>query len=237
MLTISECFTEIRLLCDASSTDYSDTDILRRFNAAQEEFGAEIIQSVGKTQFDDINYTTLPTGTITLQDGIRAYTITDRFLDIEQWSVKDIGGTLHVLKRIDPRDYTDTPIEEAFADTGLPTHYDMLENTIKFYPAPSSATTTLTAGATFKYKRTTYTISSAELATGTLVPGIASPWHMTLCKMTALPYCKSYKKDRVAQLERDIALEKAKAKEFYALRGKDLTYALEVNAQDFANAE
>ena len=46
------------------------------------------------------------------------------------------------------------------------------------------------------------------MTTGTLVPGIASPWHITIARMAAIEYCSSYKKDRVpklmAQIQDDI---------------------------------
>jgi hypothetical protein len=39
--------------------------------------------------------------------------------------------------------------------------------------------------------------------------------------MAALPYCKTYKKDRVAQLERDIFEETKEMLKFYSSREKD----------------
>jgi hypothetical protein len=193
---------------------------LRRFNAAQEEFTVEISKAVGKAQFDDLNWTDLPVGTITLQEGVSKYTIADRFLGYDRFSVLDAGGKWQPLENIDPRDFVGSEIEQAFAATGLPTHIDKLENTIKLYPAPTATAVTLAAGLKFRLLRTSYTISSGEATTGTLVPGIATPFHMTLCKMTALPYCKSYKPERVVTLTNDINADKAKAIEFYSMRDK-----------------
>jgi hypothetical protein len=217
-MTLEEIAKEIRLLCDTDSTNYADEDLLRRFNAAQETFGAKIIDVVGKVQFDDRNWTDLPVGTLDLSEGVSKYTISDRFLSYDRFSIKDADGNWQPLTNIDPRDYRGMEIEEDFPATGLPTHIDKLENTIWLYPAPVAASVTLTAGLKFRFMRTTYTVSSAELTTGTLVPGIASPWHITLCKMAALPYCKAYKKDRVPQLERDIFVETQDALKYYSRR-------------------
>lgn len=220
-MTIAQCAALTRLYADATSTDLSDTNFLLLFNAAQEWFGAQIIQSVGKYQFDDKNWTNLPRGPITLTEGVSKYTVTDAFLDVEQVSVKDVNGDWHVLTPIDPREYLETAIEEAFAATGLPTHYDKIENTFFLYPAPTATQVTLSGGLYLKFKRTTYTITQSDLDTGTLVPGIATPYHETVCKRAARGYCRNYKPERVPQLDRDLEKEISEAKMFYALRGKD----------------
>jgi len=219
-MTIAECAAEIRKLCDADSTSYADVDLLRRFNSAQEEFGVHISLAVGKAQFDDRNYASLPVGTIDLSEGVAKYTIADLFLGYDRFSVLDKDGNLQRLLNIDPNDFRDSEIEEAFEATGLPTHIDKLENTITLYPAPTATAVTLTGGLKFRMNRTTYTISSAELTTGTIVPGIASPFHDTLCHMTALPYCKTYKPERVTQLERDIAAGLDLGVKWYSMRDR-----------------
>jgi len=80
---------------------------------------------------------------------------------------------------------------------------------------------TLASGIKIEFKRTGSIFTSAEVTTGTKEPGIASPWHITIAKMAALPYCKSYKKDRVTQLERDIAVETASMLKHYGQRERD----------------
>lgn len=224
-MTLADIKTEVLLLCDTDSTNYTDADMLRRFNAAQESFGAAIIQAVGKRQFDDKNNTTLPIGTFDLTDGQAQYTITDDFLSVDQLSVLGTDGVWHVLQPIDPLEFNeDVSIEQKYKTAGLPSAYDQLEHTFILYPTPAAAFVVCgaaTGGAKFRFRRTTYAVSSADWTAGTIVPGIATPWHITLAKMTALPYCKVYKQDRVASIMQDIATEMQDAKAFYSLRGND----------------
>lgn len=220
-MTISDITTEIRLLCDTDSTNYTDANILRRFNAASETLVSKILTADGTWQFDDRNFTTTPVGTITLIEGQSQYAFADTFLDIEQVSIKDKGGIWKVLDPIDFKEFRDVAIEEYFAATGLPEAYDKTEDVVRLYPAPTASSVTLAAGMKVRFKRTSYQISSAEFSAGTIVPGIATPWHITLAKMVALPYCKSYKKDRVADLEKDILLETKDCLAWYSRRAKD----------------
>ena len=220
-MTIAEIAAEIRELCDASTTDYGDTSLLRRFNSAQETLVSKILKADGTWQFDDRNFTTIPVGVATLVNGQAQYAFSDIFLDIEQVSIKDTNSSWRVLEPVDPKNFRDISIEDYFNSTGLPEVYDKQGNTVTLYPAPSSSAVTLSGGLKVRFKRTAYQVSSAELSTGTLVPGIATPWHITLAKMTALPYCKSYKKDRVPELKSDIEVETKECLAWYARREKD----------------
>lgn len=219
-MTILEIFSESRKLVDANSTSYSDTDLLRRVNSAIEILVGKIIQVCRNFPFDDENFANIAEGTITLQEGISKYTITDRFLTVLEVKVKDADGNLNFLDPVTQDEDTEV-VEIAEAQTGLPTKYRMVGRTIFLRKAPTAGDVTLTAGLLFKYTRTSYQIDSDDVSSGTLVIGIATPWHITIAKMSALPYAKTYKKDLVRQLENDIFVETNDCIDFYANRLKD----------------
>ena len=123
-------------------------------------------------------------------------------------------------------------VETDEATTGLPSKYRMVGRTIFLRPAPTATSVTLTEGLLFKYTRV-QTITSAELTTGTLIPGIVSPFHPLIAKMTALPYCKSYHADRVPQMERDILIETSDCIRFYGKRLKDKRNNMTTNSISF----
>lgn len=178
---------------------------------------AKIIKVCKNAPFDDENFTDIASGTITLETGVSKYTITDKFLAILEIKVKDNNGTFHIVEPTSQVE-EDSILETLEADTGLPNKYRLQGRTIKLSPAPTASFVTLTAGLLFVYART----ASLFVATDTTKePGIMSPYHITIAKMAALPYCKTYKKDRVAQLERDIAIETKECLEDYANRQKD----------------
>ncbi len=222
-MTITEIFSETRGLTDSNTTSYSDTDLLRRVNSSIELLVSKIIQNCRNYPYDDENFGNIASGTITLEEGVSKYTITDKFLDILEIKVKDVNGSYHI---VDPTTQAENEsiMETLEAATGLPTQYRAVGRTIRLSPAPGAVYATLTAGLLFSYTRTSYQITAADLATGTLIPGIASPWHITIAKMSALPYNKLYHKDRVQQLMIDIQDEiygKEGLLSFYANRQKD----------------
>lgn len=239
-MTISEIAQECRDLCDADSTSYNDRTILRRINSAIETLVSKIIEVCRTYPYDDDNQADLAEGTITLEEGISKYTVTDKFLTVLECKVKDADGTYHI---VEPEIQIETSriVETDEADTGLPTKIRWTGRTFFLRPAPIAASVTLAAGFLFKYTRVhtitcdTYVnnaCTAGEFYTGTLIPGIVSPFHPLIAKIAALPYCKSYKKDRVAQLQQDIFVETNDCVNFYANRLKDRTNRLKVNIED-----
>jgi hypothetical protein len=223
MPTISDLNAEARSLCDADTTSYPAAALLRRINEAYEQVVGWLINADGTWQFDDTNNTDLPIGTQTLVAGQSAYTFNDKFLQLLEVQIKDDEGNFRIIQPIDQREYSDeSPLEEDFETNGFPQYYDKVsDDTIKLYPAPATADCTLTNGLKIKFKRTAAIFTSDEVTTGTKVPGFASPYHYILSYMAALPYCMSYKKDRVALYEKRVGELKAELIKLYSAREKD----------------
>lgn len=219
-MTISDLQAEIRALCDADSTSLTDATLLRRVNAAYEEVVGWIINSDGVWQFDDTNYTTNPIGTIDLVAGQSQYSFTTAFLDIENVKVKDTNGNWHILDTID-QSQTSIALEDYLSTDGQPTMYDKNADGLRLYPAPAASAVTLTAGLKIQFKRTASIYTSAEVTTGTKQPGFASPYHIILAYMAAIPYCLSYKQNRVAPYQLRVDRLKAEIIKFYGQREKD----------------
>jgi hypothetical protein len=196
-MTIADIVTKTRSLCDATSSDYTDANLLIDTNASIETLVSKIHQVC--TDFDDDNFANIAEGTVDLQEGVSKYTISDRFLDVLTVKVKDIAGYWQIVYPWEQKE-NDEALETTEALKGLPLNYRILGRTIFLAPAPTTTVTTLTAGLKLTYTRTSYQITSGDVSTGTLVPGIATPWHVTICRMNAIEYCSTYKKDRVPKL-------------------------------------
>lgn len=223
MPTISDINQECRDLCDADTTSYPAATLLRRINEAYEKVISWILEADGLWQWDDTNYTDFPIGTQNLVDSQSKYSFNDKFLEIEEVQVKDDQGDWTILKPIDQKEYSDhTPLSEAFEDTGLPTHYDKLtDDTIELYPAPKTADVTTTNGLKVKFRRTADIFTSAQVTTGTKVPGFSSPFHYVLSYLAAIPFCMSYKKDRVSLFEKRVEDYKRDIMNHYSRRERD----------------
>jgi len=219
-MTIADIVLETRVLCDATSTSLTDATLLRRLNAAYEEVIGKILGMDGMWQFDDSNYSDFPIGVATLVAAQNDYTFDSSHLFIERVEVKDVNGIWHLLSPIDTSEIGEA-MEEFCKTDGLPVYYDKKGSSLLLYPAPTAATTTLTSGLRVYYQRTASIFTSGEVTTGTKVPGFASPFHIVLCYKAAIPYCQSYKKDRVALYEKRVAdLEKGLL-DFYSRRERD----------------
>ena len=222
-MNITNLIKKIHFEGDSDGTSYpmtNDTDIgIINLNSAIEEVVGEI-QQVSDIPFDDINFGNIAEGTITLTEGTSKYTITDRFRHILEVKVKDTSGYYSIVEPVSQEE-DDSIVETDEALTGIPDRYRMVGQTIFLRPAPTATAVTLTAGFLFKYTRTSYQITTADVTAGTLVIGIDPIYHSLVAKKTALPYCKNYKKDRVSQLERDIEIGMAKLINDYSSRLKN----------------
>ena len=212
--------SEINALCDSNATSYPIASKVRRANMFLEELVALILESDGEWQFDDSNHTNLPVGTINLAESQADYSFNEEFLAIEQALILTAAGNYRPLTPIDPRDFKSIPVEEYFAATGLPTHYDILGDTIILYPAPIAADVTLTAGLKVRFKRTIDLFTTTDT---TQEPGIPSTHHSLIAYMVAIPYCMAYKPNRVAAYERKVESMKSSLVEFYARRHKTVS--------------
>lgn len=224
-MNISEINSETRLLCDADTTTYPAADLLRRVNSAYEEIVGKIIGLDGAWQFDDTNYTTFPIGTIDLLAGQYDYAFDTTFLNIEKVAVKYNDGKYYFLDPVDKNDVSE-PLETLYFTNGIPLYYDKQGQSVLIYPAPASGSVTLTAGLKVYFQRTASVFTSAEVTTGTKVPGFASPFHILICYKAALLFCQAYKPNRVAFLLTEINRLEKDLMAYYGKREKDVRKVL-----------
>jgi len=223
-MTISDIEAEARALCDADTTSYPAATMLRRVNNAYEQVIGWLINADGKWQFDDTNYTNFPIGTYTLVNSQGKYSFNDKFLQIMDVQIMDSDGKYQIIKPIDQKDTESViPIRREFETDGFPLYYDKLsDDTIELLPAPDNGVTvTLASGLRIYFKRTADIFTSAEVTAGTKVPGFHSTFHIILSYMAAVPYCMSYKKDRVALYQSEVMRLRDALIKQYTKRAKD----------------
>lgn len=220
-MTIADIYSEIRKLCDTDSTGYVDADILRRLNAAYEQTVGDLIAADGPWDFDDTNYTDLPIATITMVASQQDYSFSTSQLDIQRVEVLTNTNIWQPLHPID-KSQIHFALTEYQKTAGLPYEYDKQGGSIFLYPAPSATYTTLASGLKVYFKRSASTFTQGDVTTGTIQPGFASPYHILLAYMVALPYCMSYKKDRVALYQSEVARLHTAMIQFYAHREEDV---------------
>ena len=229
---------EARLLSDTDSTSLPDAVVLRRISSALEEVVGDIIGCDGSFRFDDSNYTTLPIGFADLVAGQEDFSFDTTFLDIVGVSVKDSNGRFQALRTIDQREmiYGTGNLSgqlsnvsvgklvdptQFFPTNGMPLYYDKEGQSVKLYPQPSAGAVTLAQGLKVFFQRTASLPALADLSDSSKSPGFRSTYHHLLAYMVALPYCETYKKDRVPTYSQKVMELKQKIQEHYGRRAKD----------------
>ena len=225
-MQIVDLNAEVRSLCDADTTSYTAADLLRRVNSALETLVGKIINADGHWQYDDTNYTDLPVGTGNLVSAQSSYSFSSEYLDILEVMILTTGGIYQRITPFDPSEMNQSWDEWVGSATGtipngFPQYYDKVGDSIRFDRSPTATHATLTNGLKVRFKRTADIFTSAQVTTGTKVPGIASPYHQLIAYMAAIPYCMSYKKDRVALYEKKVDEMTKDMIDFYARREKD----------------
>ncbi len=220
-MTITDIVNEIYALCDADSTSYPAATMLRRMNAAYEKTVGKIMCQDGNWEFDDTNYTSFPRATTTLVVGQKDYTFDVSHLAIESVQVMDENGDYYYLSPISKDDYS-IPLDEYYSTNGRPEVYDKDGGSVLIYPGPAAGNVTLALGLLVHFRRTADIFTSAQVTTGAKIPGFASPFHMIICYEAAIPFCMSYKKDRIALYEKKSMDLMAECLAFYARRERDV---------------
>jgi hypothetical protein len=211
-MTIEQIIIEMRALCDADATSYPAsalTDIgTIRINEAYKKVIGWIINADATWQWDDTNQSDQPRGKGTLVEGQEAYTFASDYLQIEAMDVMDLNNHYIRLKPLDQSELGGLSPDEYFGlesggtpKKGMPEYYDLFtDDSFRLYPAPSTTYCTLTNGYRVWFKRNPVTFTAAEIVTGSKEPGFAIN-HNILSYMSAIPYCMTYKKDRVASYQ------------------------------------
>lgn len=228
--------SDIKYLLTGSATgsiDYEANDILRNVNRWYDDTTSVVMLANDGWQFDDQNYTNLPIGTAPLVAGQSDYEVTGAtFMNVMEVSVKDSAGNYKKLQPIDRRK-TSQSILDKFenSDSGMPTHYDLLGNSIILGPSPSADNVTLLKGLQVIFQRIPSYFSSGDT---TKSPGFAPLFHRRLSIGASIDYCIANGLDsKKATLEGELQKLDAKMIEFYSKRSNDTQPRMSIQNEDF----
>lgn len=210
-------FQEIDSLCDTDINSYTANAKTRRVNAALIDLELKALMNDGTWQFDDANYTTQPSGVMSAIAGQGEYTFDSTLLFIERIEILLLDGI--TWQKLNPFDEMEikVSIQTQLQQNGTPWKYYKRGNKFGFNALPQANNMTLTNGIKVYFKR----LGTLFNPTDTLVtPGILSP-HILLAQKAALPYCQTYKPDRVPALLTTITAGEALHLQYYSNRAKD----------------
>lgn len=192
--------------------------MLIAINNAYERVASLIIQSDGRWQFDDSNYTDLPIATTTLTSGQQDYSLATTHLEISRVEVKDSEGNWKLLMPIDKADVDYQSITDFMTGGGVPEYYDKFGTTVMLYPTPDY---TQSASLKIYFERGPDNFTSAQVTTGTKVPGFNSLYHDLIPLWVAYEYAYSNNLPTANKLLEEIMRKEDALREDYQMRSKD----------------
>src|SRR3990167_7749939 len=166
-MKFSEIQSRVFFLTGTTETSYTDTNLTLAVNRAIERVVSLINRNDQKQQYDDSNYTNLPTSTFTITSGQQQYTLASTYLTIDRIEIKDSGGSWKRISQIDQQNLKrgvasvgasgqlsgiqggdvalalgettpSTGRTGAYkASTGVPTEYDLIGLRLFFFPVPN----------------------------------------------------------------------------------------------------
>lgn len=208
---------EIDFLVNTDNVKFPIEDKTRLINRWYERIVGRILESDGRWQFDDTNYTTLPIATTNLVNLQQDYSFAVRFLRIDRMEVQNPNGNWQWMQPLDQNDVRGKSLTELGNQEGVPQFYDKLADSVFLYPRPNY---NATAGLKAYFQRT----SDPFLTTDTTKePGFASIFHKLLCLGPAVEYATAngLNNSKISMYQKEIEVMENDLKEFYGKRSKD----------------
>ena len=222
---IADLNTKTRFLTKTDTVSLPAATLLILINNAYERVVSLIMKSDGRWEWDDDNQSDLPIATTTLTTDQQDYSLAVTHLAIKRVEMKDTTGIWTDLFPIHEADLRGISITEFFKTSSIPNYYDKLGNSVFIYPAPDF---TQTASLKVWFQRPPALYTSAEVTTGTKVPGFNSLYHDLISYYAAHEYALANGLPNANQLMASILQKEEALVSDYSARSKDENMRLRV---------
>lgn len=218
-----------------TSTNWTDANILIDLNNGLDEVASIIQQADGNWQWEDTNQTDLPIGTTDINSGQQDYEIDQTFLKVEKVWIHTTATdtTWHELTYIEDKSkFLDLVSTQ---DTGVPTSFTIIGNSILFDTFPNYASTN---GLKVLFARNVKYFSGGETAVATTsAPGFNPQFHKYLSLYAQREWLEAYEKGndhlnkvliRMQKMEKDM-------QKYYSSKKKSTHFNLKsgININDY----
>lgn len=217
-MTQAQIYTYARRLVGANSTDWPESDLVVDLNDALVDVWTRLKVARGVLEYDDTNYTDLPSSTFNLVASTAPYKITvdansNEIITIHKVQVLD-GSSAWVdvpRKRVGEGDQS-VLIDATTAS--VPSFYYEMGASIVLSPIPS---TSRTNGVKIWYDRA----PSLFTVGGSITPGVPSPYHKLIADKAALNFAIIKGKNSAANIKTLVELGEQRLDQYEAHRRKD----------------
>lgn len=214
------------------TSTYSNADIARNSNNWYRRGVNLIWETVGDWEYDDTNYSTLPTATTDLVDEQADYELPSSAQKVDKVEVMDSEGDYILMKSITKEQVKSEAMTERFGESGMPEYYDMVGRSVVLYPSPNTGNVTLSAGLKIYVSRD---IDEFNATTTTREPGFANNFHRFISVGNALDYANARgMTDKTALFREQLERIKEEMQQFYARRHeKDFKLRIKPSTENF----
>lgn len=232
-MTIGDIATFARNLTNTDSTTWSNADVLIGINAAYQKIVSMILESQDESDFDDARRTNYPVQTTPLVAEQRDYQlpVSEKVLKIKRVDITYDGTNYYRALPIDDGVPTfDMGANTSITDrnfTYTAPRYDVKYNSIWIYPVATAAQVAAGAVIRVEWTRQVSEFTSAELTTGTAVPGFDDPYHPLLAYTTAYDYAVSRQLPQLAQIQTLMQDYELRLRQHYGQKVIDRTLVLQ----------
>lgn len=212
----SELYTYTRRLVNANATDYPESDLVIDLNDAQSDIWTRIKEARGVLEYDDTNYSDLPSATFAISGTTNKYKITtdensNEIITIHKVVVTDSNGEDHDIPRLKVGEGNQEALINLESD--FPTGYYEMGATVVFNCTPNGSYT-----ATCWFDR-----APKFLAVGgtSVVPGIPVLYHKLLAEKAAMTYAVSKGLNQSANIARLVEMGEERLDRYESNRRDD----------------
>jgi len=244
-MTLGDILIKARNLTGTDTSSYTNANALIDINLWLQKVVGMIFDSQDESDWDDQRNTTYPIKTAPLVASQRDYTIpvSEKVLKIKDVSITYDGTNSYRATPIDLTDYSaignatsamttqNTTIDSYFAKTAP--SYDYKFNSIWIYPTANASDVAAGAKIIIEWFRQATEFTSAELSTGTVVPGFDDTFHAILAYGPAFEYAESKQLPQAKQIGAVLADYEARLRKQYSVKQGDRKYQLQQDYQSY----
>lgn len=213
-------------MAQTDTTSYDIKEIAVNANNALDRAVSIILESDGRWQWDDTNWTDAPIGRLNLVSGQQDYPVFtsipdsgEDYLRITRVEMLDAAGNKVLIHPIDQNGVKGTALDNTFG-SGTPCWYDKLGTSLYLYPIPNYSST---LGLKIYFQRAPSYFVSTDT---TKKPGIASIFHEYIPLRAAYSYASNRGLSAAVTLLNDVMRMEQEMRSFYTKRNKDEKFVL-----------
>jgi hypothetical protein len=211
-MTADQFRAKIREITNTNTGDYSDASLIRDLNSELSMIQIAILRDRGVLEFDDNNYTNLPSATFAVTAGTRSYKITEDEDNNLIFAIHKLSFGGRDIPRVQIGEGNQAALDDQ-SEAIVPLGYYEMGANIVFTETPQQSGT-----ATIWFDRDVSFLTTSDT---TKVPGVPTQYHNLAAYRTSLNYALDKNLPNLDQIQRRVLVEEERLEQFEEARRAD----------------